>query len=278
MNENRLGNIVDCQWLLQQLDNPQIVIVDCRFRLADPNWGEAEYRTSHIKGAYYLNLDRDLSSQVQTHGGRHPLPDLNLLAQKFADLGIVKNETLVVAYDDSRFAFAARLWWLLRYLGHDAVVLLDGGWNDWLKHDYPVSNIVPEAKAGSFTPQPNLDWLVDINTVKSAQNRDEVVIIDSRDRDRYLGEREPIDPIAGSIPGAVNSPWKQVSNEAGYLQPLETQRQLWENFQSADEIIVYCGSGVTACVNLFSLNLTGFHNTKLYPGGWSDWCSYLQNQ
>ena len=271
-------HLVDREWLIQQLDNPQVVIVDCRFQLANPNWGEEEYRACQIRGAYYLDLERDLSSEVKRHGGRHPLPDIDVLAQKFAQMGIVKNQTLVVAYDDSRFAFASRLWWLLRYLGHDYVVLLDGGWHDWLKHDYPVSNAVPENRAGSFSPQLNPDWLVDINTVKSSQNKDGVIVVDSRDRDRYLGLREPIDPIAGSISGAVNSPWKQVSNESGYLQPLETQQQLWDDYKQAAEIIVYCGSGVTACVNLFSLSLAGVKNTKLYPGGWSDWCSYLKDE
>ena len=270
-------HIVDCQWLHENLNDSQVVIVDCRFQLADSDWGTKEYQKSHIPGAYYLNLDRDLSSKVQTQGGRHPLPDPDVLAEKFARIGIIKNETLVVAYDDSRFAFASRLWWLLRYLGHEAVVLLDGGWHGWIKDDYPVSNVIPEAKAGSFYPEPHTEWLVDIDTVKAAQNSDKVTIIDSRDRDRYLGEREPIDPVAGSIPSAVNSPWKQVSDESGYLQSLEYQRQLWQDYQNAEEIIVYCGSGVTVCVNLFSLNMAGFENTKLYPGGWSDWCSYLDS-
>jgi thiosulfate/3-mercaptopyruvate sulfurtransferase len=266
--------LVDSEWLSSQLDNPKVTIVDCRFQLADSNWGEEQYQISHIKGAYYLSLDRDLSSKVQRHGGRHPLPDLDILAQKFANMGIVHNETLVVAYDDARFAFAARLWWLLRYLGHNSVVLLDGGWNDWLKHDYPVNSAVAEDRAGSFSPQPHPDWLIDINAVKSAQNQDHVIIVDSRDRDRYLGLTEPIDPIAGSIPGAVNSPWKQVSDQSGYLKSKQAQQQLWQDYQQ-EEIIVYCGSGVTACVNLFSLSLAGINNTKLYPGGWSDWCSYL---
>ena len=273
----RTEYFVDSQWLKEQLDNPQVVIVDCRFQLADPAWGEKSYRQSHIQGGYYLNLDRDLSSEVKSHGGRHPLPDSNLLAQKLSQMGIVKNETLVVAYDDSRFAFAARMWWLLRYLGHNSVVVLDGGWHDWIEHNYPVSSNIPAARNGNFIPKINSDWLVDIDTVKSAQNKDKVIVVDSRDRDRYQGLREPIDPIAGSVPGAVNSPWKQVSNEAGYLQPTATQQELWQEYQQADEIIVYCGSGVTACVNLFSLNLAGYENTKLYPGGWSDWCSYLEN-
>lgn len=273
---NKTKTSVDSQWLNSQLDNPQVLVVDCRFKLSNSNWGEEQYRQSHIKGAYYLNLDRDLSSQVQLHGGRHPLPDVDVLAQKFANMGIVRNETLVVAYDDSRFAFASRLWWLLRYLGHDHVVLLDGGWHDWLDRDYPVTRVIPETKSGSFSPQPNSDWLADIETVKSAQNKDGTVIVDSRDRDRYLGLVEPIDPIAGSISGAVNSPWKRVSDESGYLKPELEQKQLWQDYKDAEEIIVYCGSGVTACVNLFSLSAIGIENSKLYPGGWSDWCSYLK--
>ena len=266
---------VDSKWLAQQLNNPLVVIVDCRFKLATPDWGKQEYDRAHIEGAYYLSLDRDLSAKVQLHGGRHPLPDLDVLAQKFASMGIVKDKTLVVAYDDSRMAFASRLWWLLRYLGHDRVALLDGGWNDWIKHDYPVTKAIPKAKSGDFNPQPRSDWLVDINTVKSAQNKDEIIIVDSRDSDRYAGLTEPIDPVAGSIPTAVNSPWKQTTDEAGYFKPLTAQQQLWDEYNTAAEIIVYCGSGVTACVNLLSLTVVGFENAKLYPGGWSDWCSYL---
>ena len=155
------------------------------------------------------------------------------------------------------------------------MVLLDGGWNGWVEHNYPTSSDVPSNRAGKFVPQVNRDWLVDIDTVKSAQNNEQKIIVDSRDRDRYLGLREPIDPIAGSIPGAINSPWKLVSDESGCLLPQAAQQGLWQDLQSASEIIVYCGSGVTACVNLFSLSLAGFEQTKLYPGGWSDWCSYL---
>lgn len=273
---NQAEYVVNSKWLSSQLDNPTVVIVDCRFKLGDPSWGEEQYSLSHIKGAYYLNLDRDLSGEVKSHGGRHPLPDMNVLTQKLANMGIVKNETLVVAYDDSRFAFASRLWWLLRYLGHDRVALLDGGWHDWLKHDYPVDDIIRGNRSGNFSPQPNSDWLVDMETVKSAQNKDGVVIVDSRARDRYLGLIEPIDPIAGSIEGAVNSPWKQVSDESEYLKSKQVQQQLWNDYKDAEEIIVYCGSGVTACVNLLSLEMAGMKNTKLYPGGWSDWCSYLK--
>ncbi|MGK7917770.1 MAG: sulfurtransferase [Prochloraceae cyanobacterium] len=272
---NEIKNVVSQQWLYQQLNNPQVVILDCRFQLKDPTWGYQQYLNSHIPGAYYLNLDQDLSSPVKEHGGRHPLPQPELLAEKLAAMGILKDGTLVVAYDDSRFAFAARLWWLLRYLGHERVALLDGGWSSWKSAGYLVEDNLPVAKQGEFVPQPRVDWIVDIEKVKSRKDLPEVVLVDSRDSDRYWGETEPIDPIAGHIHGAVNSPWKEVSDQDGYLRPPQAQQQLWADYQQAREIILYCGSGVTACVNLFSLELIGINNAKLYPGGWSDWCSYI---
>jgi thiosulfate/3-mercaptopyruvate sulfurtransferase len=266
--------IVSSSWLSSQLDNPQVVIVDCRFQLTQSQWGYEQYLSSHILGAYYLDLEKDLSAPLKRHGGRHPLPEPDLLAQKLAKIGIL-GETLVVAYDDSRFAFAARLWWLLRYLGHEKVALLDGGWKGWLANKYPISSDVPAPKTGHFIPRPHLDWIVDLETVKAKKDLSSVLLVDARDGDRYRGEREPIDPIAGHIPSAINSPWQAVSNEHNYLQPFATQQQLWANYRQVDEIIVYCGSGVTACVNLFSMTLTGIDKAKLYPGGWSDWCSYL---
>ncbi|MDJ0845137.1 sulfurtransferase [Crocosphaera sp.] len=270
-----LNFVITSEWLAGQLSNPNLVIIDCRFRLGDANWGYEQYLTSHIPGAYYLNLDQDLSSPVTTHGGRHPLPDAAIFAKKLESMGIKFGETLVVAYDDLRFAFAARLWWLLRYFGHETVAVLDGGWPGWQAHNYPVDSLTPEAKSGDFLPQPRPDWTVDIATLKQRKELSDVMVIDSRDSDRYRGEREPIDPIAGHIEGAVNSPWKRVTNEEGYILPEGEQSGLWADFQGTGEIIVYCGSGVTACVNLLSMELAGIKGAKLYPGGWSDWCSYL---
>lgn len=270
-----LSAIVTCEWLASQLTHPQVVIIDCRFRLGQSDWGYQAYQSSHIPGAYYLNLDQDLSSPVAIHGGRHPLPDENSFAQKLATMGVIFGETLVVAYDDLRFAFAARLWWLLRYLGHEKVALLDGGWNAWQQQGYPLSDQLPPPRLGKFDPLPHRDWIIDLEGVKSHRELPSVILIDSRDSDRYRGEHEPIDPIAGHIQGAVNSPWKQVTDDQGYLFPLTTQQTLWQDYQKAEKIIVYCGSGVTACVNLFSMALVGIPTAKLYPGGWSDWCSYL---
>lgn len=271
---NNCSSIVSLQWLAQQLDNPSVVIVDCRFQLADPNWGYQQYLMSHIPGAYFLDLNRDLSAPVTQYGGRHPLPNPDQLAAKLGALGIRFGETWVIAYDDHS-CFASRLWWLLRYLGHERVALLDGGWNGWKTAGNPISNDLPIPTPTQFIPQIQSDWIVDIETVKALQEKPSVILVDSRERDRYSGVREPIDPIAGHIPGAINSPWNQVTDEAGYFRSVEDQQRLWDNYQTAEEMIIYCGSGVTACVNLFSLNLAGRQNVKLYPGGWSDWCSYL---
>ncbi|PSB02504.1 sulfurtransferase [Merismopedia glauca CCAP 1448/3] len=266
--------VISAQWLREHLEDPQVVIVDCRFSLADAELGKKQYQNSHIPGARYLDLNLDLSSSIQTHGGRHPLPDSNTLAQKLAAMGINFQNTLVVAYDDSRFAFASRLWWLLRYFGHDRVAVLDGGFTQWVEAGYPVTQDLPIPKVGNFTPQVQVDWVVDIAGVKTRQHLAGVVLVDSREGDRYRGDQEPIDPIAGHIPGAVNYPWQDASNPNGYLQPIEDQRQRWRNLDASEEIIVYCGSGVTACVNLLSLELAGVRGAKLYAGSWSDWCSY----
>ena len=265
--------IVSESWLKEHLDDPQVAIADCRFSLTDPELGRQQHQASHIEGAYYLDLNRDLSSPVVQHGGRHPLPNPAKLANKLSAMG-VNSQTLVVAYDDSRFAFAARLWWLLRYLGHDRVAVLNGGFNGWLSSGYPVTQAIPNREHSTFVPQLQQSQVVDIAAVKARKDMPGVVLVDSRDRDRYLGEREPIDRIAGHIPGAVNYPWQEVTDAQGYLQSPAEQRRRWENLQQGSEILVYCGSGVTACVNLLSLEMAGIHTGKLYAGSWSDWCSY----
>lgn len=267
-------SVVSAEWLFEHLEDSQVAIADCRFSLTDSHLGYQQYQESHILGAFYLDLNQDLSSPVAQHGGRHPLPDLNRLAHKLSQQGIT-SETLVVAYDDSRFAFAARLWWLLNYLGHNQVAVLDGGFRGWRASGYPVTDVIPEAKPGNFVPQIQVDRVVDIATVKARKDSPGVILVDSRESDRYLGKHEPIDRIAGHIPGAVNYPWQEVSDAQGYLRSPTAQRDRWEKLKSAEEIIVYCGSGVTACVNLLSLELAGIGTGKLYAGSWSDWCSYL---
>ncbi|MGF1517116.1 MAG: sulfurtransferase [Nodosilinea sp.] len=269
-------NLVTAPWLARHLNDPRVVVVDCRFALGDPHQGQQQYADSHILGAHYLDLNQDLSSPVQTHGGRHPLPDLEAFSKTLAAMGVVSegpNPTLVVAYDDSRFAFAARLWWLLRYLGHGHVAVLDGGWSGWIAEAHPTSQDIPAPRSGKFTATPQQDWLVDIEGVRHRQ--DGTVLIDSRSPERYRGEVEPIDPVAGSIPGAVNYFWQSVSAENGQMKTPADLAHHWAELNAADEVIVYCGSGVTACVNLLAQTLAGQPMAKLYAGGWSDWCSYL---
>ncbi|MEO1429245.1 MAG: sulfurtransferase [Cyanobacteria bacterium J06633_8] len=270
------SSIISNQWLFENLNHPDIAIFDCRFSLANPQEGKTQYETSHIPGAYYLDLNRDLSSTVQKHGGRHPLPDIEEFADKLSAMKVNFGETLVIAYDDSRLAFASRLWWLLRYLGHEQVAVLDGGFNGWLASEYPVTDIIPTSCKGKFVPQPQTQMIVDRETVKNSKDLSHTALIDSRDNERYQGIREPIDKIAGHIPGAMNYPWKEVTDSNGYLLTQEQQSQRWEQLENNREIIVYCGSGVTACVNLLSLELSGIDTGKLYPGSWSDWISYYE--
>ena len=251
-------------------------MIDCRFSLPEPDLGQQQYDTGHIPGAYYLDLNRHLSSPVQAHGGRHPLPHWPKFVENLNLLGIQSNpQTPVVIYDASRFAFAARLWWMLRYLGHKNVALLDGGINAWVAAGLSLSCETPRPQIGRFVPQPHTDWIVDIDYVRQYKDNLGTMVIDSRSGDRFRGEREPIDPVAGSIPGAVNYFWQDVSTEAGLLNSPEILSNYWRTVDEANEVIVYCGSGVTACVNLFSQVVAGKPMGKLYPGGWSDWCSYL---
>jgi len=266
--------IVSPQWLLENLNNPQVVIVDCRFSLADSQLGKQQYQANHIPGSYYLDLNQDLSSSVKEHGGRHPLPNTTELAEKLSAIGVNSQKTLVVAYDDSRLAFASRLWWLLRYLGHEQVAVLDGGFSGWQKAGYTVTDIIPTAARGIFIPQIQKDKVVDFTYVKNHKDSPDVVLVDSREGERYRGEKEPIDKIAGHIPGAVNYPWQEITDTFGCLLPPSEQSQHWQNIDTNKEILVYCGSGVTACVNLLSLAIAGIPTAKLYAGSWSDWISY----
>jgi len=273
-----LGDLVSPAWLQDHQGEADLVVVDCRFALAKPHQGRQQYHQGHIPGAVYLDLNQDLSSPVQAHGGRHPLPNLQDFVARLEAIGVSSgagdSATRVVAYDDSKFAFAARLWWLLKYLGHDAVAVLDGGFQAWQQAGYATSTLVPEPTPGSFQPQPRTGWLVDRDAVRQRKDRDGVLLIDSRAPERYRGEVEPIDPVAGRIPAAVNYYWQAVTDSTGQMRPAAELSHHWSGLDDAEEVIVYCGSGVTACVNLLSQVLAGKPMAKLYLGGWSDWGSF----
>ncbi len=265
--------LVSSDWLATHSASENIVIVDCRFSLADPQLGRQQYLQGHIPGAYYLDLNQDLASPVQVHGGRHPLPQIETLAVRLSRMGVT-DSTLVVAYDDSRFAFAARLWWLLKYMGHDRVAVLDGGFAAYQAAGLGVTSESPAVRHGLLVPKLRPELVVDRVGVQQRQTQPNVKLVDSREGERYRGEREPIDPVAGHIPGAINYPWQQVTEDGGQLRSPQDLSAYWSGLATADEIIVYCGSGVTACVNLLALEAAGIKTGKLYPGSWSDWCSY----
>jgi thiosulfate/3-mercaptopyruvate sulfurtransferase len=265
--------LVSAAELKRALDRGTAVVFDCRFNLGDPHDGRNRYLAGHIPGAYYLDLEQDLSGPVGHHGGRHPLPDPAELADKLSAAG-VRADSLVVVYDDGE-GMAARAWWLVRYLGHDRCAILDGGYRGWLAAGLPVDDDIPAPKQGSFPLNVRSEWIVDVETVEaiSAGTRPGQ-LVDARAAERYRGDHEPIDPAAGHIPGAVNAPWTDGVNPDGTWKSAAEQRDRFKVLREEEPVVMYCGSGVTACANLFALELAGITGTKLYPGSWSDWCSY----
>ncbi len=271
-----MDSIVSVAWLAENLHNPKVRIVDCRFALGSPTVGKNAYDAGHIPNAVYFDLEQDLSAPIGKHGGRHPLPDLNVFAEKLGKAGI-GNDHLVVAYDDQGGAFASRFWWLLRYMGHTEVAILDGGYSKWVNNGHPVTQALPQIEARQFTPQIHSELLVDMETVKANIGKSEVTIIDSREAKRYLGDEEPIDLVAGHIPSAVNYFWKDALAEDGQWRSVDELRAQFSALSTTDEIIVYCGSGVTACPNFLALERAGYKNIRLYAGSWSDWITYPEN-
>jgi thiosulfate/3-mercaptopyruvate sulfurtransferase len=261
--------------LAQCYQRENVVVADCRFALADPGAGERQYGAGHIPGSHYLHLDRDLSAAKSVHGGRHPLPEPAALAAKLSAIGVRSEPpSLVVAYDDHRFAFASRLWWLLRYCGHDNVRALDGGYRAWCAAGLPVSTELPKSTPGHFVPALRPHMVLNIEQIKALRGSADTVLVDAREQRRFLGLEEPIDPVAGHIEGAVNFPWQEASSAEGFLLPEAEQSRRWGEVGAAENIAVYCGSGVTACVDLLALAQIGRDDAQLYAGSWSDWCSY----
>ena len=273
--------LISVQTLAQAMalhPHSELTIIDCRFQLQNPDWGRKQYCQSHIPGAHYLDLNQDFSAPPNPQQGRHPLPDAQAFAQTIARLGIRQNQTRVVVYDHAQPMFAARLWWLLRYWGHPQVQVLDGGWQAWQAAGYASTDELPEPTlaglGGQFIPQPQPGWVMTLTELAHQLQADPpgLTLVDCRDAARYAGQVEPIDPIAGHIPGAINRPWRQACTTAGLLRsPQEIQHQ-WSDLDLHQPTVVYCGSGVTACVNLLALSHAELPQPQLYPGGWSAWC------
>lgn len=268
---------IEREYLLKHLNEEDVRIADCRFSLANPEKGQVEYENSHIPGAIHFDLEKDLSGPVGAHGGRHPLPDLDGLIAKLEHSGIDRNTT-VIAYDNGEGAFAARFWWLLTYLGHEKVFILNGGFKEWTAANYPVATEVPAFEKTDFQAEINSTILADMKEVKeiSLGKKIDAVLIDSRESKRYLGIEEPIDKKKGHIPGAINKPWMEGFHD-GKFAAIDKQSQRFSEIDPSKEVIVYCGSGVTAVPNFLALKEAGFEKVKLYLGSFSDWISYDDN-
>jgi thiosulfate/3-mercaptopyruvate sulfurtransferase len=259
--------------LQRHLQDPGWIVFDCRFNLADPAAGELAYRESHTPNACYVHLDRDLSGQKTSASGRHPLPNPEILARKLGAWG-VDNHTQVVAYDDAGGSMAARLWWLLRWLGHDAVAVLDGGFNRWREEGRPLNAQPPRLEAAKFETRMQTNaWVDGAHIERNLVNKQDV-ILDARAQPRFAGQVEPIDPIAGHIPGALNRPFDSNLDVHGDFQsPTELEkafRRLLPNTEPT-HVVHMCGSGVTACHNLLAMEIAGLSGSRLYAGSWSEW-------
>ncbi|WP_306454077.1 sulfurtransferase [Evansella halocellulosilytica] len=267
------SNLVSPQWLNDHLEEKNITIVDCSFDLRNPDIGHQAYVREHIPGAVYVDLEKDLSSNVKKHGGRHPLPSINHFVNTLNRLGIDSTKH-VICYDNQGGAMASRLWWMLKYVGHQNVSILEVGFTVWKKQGYPVTAHIPSQTATNFTPVIQHQMLVTKDDVKEKLRNNQTLLIDSRAHVRYTGEKEEVDPVAGHIPGAVNEDWQNRLLATGEWK---SKNQIKEDFKkyrhTNKEIIVYCGSGVTACTNILALAEIGIQS-RLYAGSWSDWISY----
>lgn len=257
---------------LLETNDPVLRIFDTRFDLTDPRAGREAYAEGHVPGALYLHLDDDLSSPVRTHGGRHPLPDMEVFVAKLGRLG-VGPESRVVAYDASGGLFAGRLWWLLRYAGFDRVQLLDGGLGAWTEAGYGVTTEVPRFPAATLELALRAEMAVDRDHVLRNLGNPDVLLIDARAPERYRGETEPLDPKAGHIPSAVNLPFAG-NLEGGRFRDPAALAERFAVTEEAEEVVLYCGSGVSAAHDVLAMEEAGLPTPRLYVGSWSDWSSY----
>ncbi len=266
--------LIDVHTLHRHHRDPDWRVIDARFSLADPGQGAREYGEGHVPGATYAHLDDDLSGPIiRGETGRHPLPSVDRAVEVFSGWGI-DDSVQVVVYDSASGSVAARLWWMLRWLGHDAVAVLDGGWPAWTGAGMAVSRDVPEWTPGNFTPNVRTHLVTDVEGVDKYRNDGDWAVLDARTPERFRGEQEPIDPVAGHIPGARCATFDGNLGEDGrFLSPEDLRRRFEGLFGGvpADRAVNYCGSGVSACHNLLAIAHAGLGDAVLYPGSWSEW-------
>ncbi|PWB55247.1 MAG: sulfurtransferase [Nitrosomonadales bacterium] len=269
----KYSTLVSAAQLAQHLSDPDWIIFDCRFTLSDPESGRRAYQAGHIPGARYAHLNDDLSSEVTATSGRHPLPDPALLAQKLGQWGVDSGKQVVV-YDDSFGAMAGRMWWVLRWLGHKSVALLDGGIQRWIRDGHPVTAEPPVITPAEFKARPDSSMWVDANCIEEALRSDKCLLIDARSEERFSGEREVLDKVAGHIPGSINYPFEDNLDMGGTYMSAEELKEAYLDLLNGVEperVVHMCGSGVTACHSVLAMEHAGLKGTRLYPGSWSEW-------
>jgi len=271
----RHTTLVPISDLAAHLDDAGWIVCDCRHDLVDTEAGRRAYRESHIPSAQFVHLDEDLSAPKTGRNGRHPLPAPEQFARRLGELG-VDNAKQVVAYDASGGCYAARLWWMLRWLGHDAVAVLDGGWDAWRKAPHPIADRIPVIRAAQFTMYRRANMACDAQYIVANLEKSGPLLLDARSADRFRGENETLDPVAGHIPGALNRFFRLNLDGDGNFKPSTTLKQEFNELlgnNAPGNVAHYCGSGVTACHNLLAMEVAGLSGSRLYPGSWSEWCS-----
>ena len=270
---DNLTTFIAAEKLFSIISDKNLILLDCRFDLAKPEWGYNDYLENHIPNAIYADLDKDLSGLITSSSGRHPLPDKEKFIQKCSDWGIDQNKHVVV-YDKTSGSFAARLWWMLRYYNHQNVSILDGGLQAWVEKQYPISVGTVNPNPSTFTGTVDENQLITTPQLEKLLNQDSVLLIDARAPERYHGINEPIDKKAGRIPGSLNFFHQNNINTDGYLLPqkvlMEKYQQLLENNLGSTKIL-YCGSGVTSCLDVAVMEYLNIPDVKLYAGSWSEW-------
>jgi thiosulfate/3-mercaptopyruvate sulfurtransferase len=267
---DRSTTLVDVTTLADHLDDPAWVVIDCRHALMDFGLGRRLYGESHIPGAFFADVERDLAGAHTGSNGRHPLPDPQAFAAFLRGLGVSEN-TQVVAYDAGTDMFAARLWFLCRWIGHDACALLDGGFAAWTAGGYPTNSPSPAARHGTLEAHVHPELVVDAAYIAAHLDDASMQLLDARAADRFAGQNETIDPIAGHIPGARNRPFKANFTDDGRFKSPEELRTAFAAFGPSDTIVHQCGSGVTAAANMLAMEIAGLPGTRLYAGSWSEW-------
>jgi thiosulfate/3-mercaptopyruvate sulfurtransferase len=255
--------------------HPEWRIFDCRHDLKNTEYGAQAYARGHIPGALFLHLDRDLSGPTTGSNGRHPLPDVDTFSRRMSACGVTA-ETQVVAYDNEGSAFAARLWWLLRWLGHEKVAVLDGGLAGWRRTKRALDDVLPDIQPATFMARPTLTT-IDASRISSALGSAELLLLDARAPERFAGQNETLDPVGGHIPGAMNRFFfENLEDDGCFFKAAEELRGEFSTLLGSRDphtVVQQCGSGVTACHNLLAMEIAGFSGSQLYPGSWSEWCS-----